>query len=596
MKKIIILSISALAMILLASACQKEEAYGYLQVGLNTIESAFEAKSVTAVPTSYNARRLYVEILDASGVIVKSTNDYANDAAFAGTIKLLPGKYTVNAHSYGWDGSDSGYDAPYYTGSANATVTAKELRSVNVVCTLANVKVTVNYDDSFKKYFKMATTNVKSLADEYISPRDFAMGSASKVAYFPEGDLALTLYVINFKNEYHAQLDTVRNVSAREHIKIVYKIAAAGTMGGVTVSVDDETRTYSFDIPIPRKPGISFECYDPKPWSNFADLKAEITGKTASFEVGKMDLQWKAASATNWNTISHSSLTKVNDDIYTYRLKGLTPNTLYQYRVHYAADDPVDSEPYEFKTGTQEALYNGGFEYWYTSGKIQYPDESGKSYWDTSNPGAANYIGSVTVQEKAFVHGGSSSALLQTQYAVIKLAAGSMYTGAYKGLIGTSGAKLDWGVPFKSKPTALKGYLSYTSGAIDRPTSAGTSAGAPGEGNADHCSIFCALLSEQLHVGGNASKDEYENSTKIDWWNDSRVIAYGELDKSTSSNGAWEPFNIDLSYNSNVSKPVAHILIVCSSSKWGDFFHGSTNSKLYLDDFELVYGDNPIIR
>lgn len=593
MKKIILLSISALAIILMASACQKEEVYGYLQVGLDTIESAFEAKSVTSVPGGYNARRLYVEILDASGVIVKSTNDYANDATFAGTIKLLPGKYTVNAHSYGWDGSDSGFDAPYYTGSASATVTAKELRSVNVVCTLANVKVTVNYDDSFKKYFKMATTNVESLADEYISPRDFAMGGASKVAYFPEGDLALTLYVINFKNEYHAQLDTVRNVSAREHIKIVYKIAAAGTMGGVTVSVDDQTRTYSFDIPIPRKPGISFECYDPKPWSNFADLKAEITGKTASFEVGKMDLQWKAASATSWNTISHSSLTKVNDDLYTYRLKGLTPSTKYQYRVHYAADDPVDSEPYTFTTGTEEALYNGGFEYWYTDGKIQYPDQSGVKYWNTSNPGSADYIGSVTVKETAKAHSGSSCAKLQTQYAVIKLAAGSLYTGDFKGLITTKGAKLDWGVPFTSRPTSLKGYFIYEAGSINRGSQPG---GAPDKGSNDHCSIFCALLTEQLHVGGNASSGEYENSTVINWQTDSRVIAYGELERNVSTaGGQWEAFEIPLEYHKTTAIP-SYMLIVCSSSKWGDFFYGSDESVLYLDDFEFVYGDNPTVK
>ena len=595
MKKIIILSISALALILMASACQKEEAYGYLQVDLNTLESTQEAKSVMAVPAGYNARRLYVEILDAAGKMVMKTDDYANDAAFSSTIKLLPGKYTVNAHSYGWDGSDSGYDVPYYAGSGIATVTAKELRSVKVVCTLANVKVTVSYDNSFKTYFKTASTNVKSLADEYIATRDFAMGATPKVAYFPEGDLALMLYVINFKNNNFAQLDTIRNVSAREHVKIVYKIAEAGTMGGVTVSVDDQTRTYNFDIPIPRKPGISFECYDPKPWSNFADLKAEITGKTASFEEGKMDLQWKAASATGWTTIPHNSLTKVSDDVYTYRLKGLSPKTSYQYRVHYAADDPVDSDPFTFKTGNQEALYNGGFEYWYTNGKIQYPDESGKSYWDTSNPGSASYIGSVTVKETSIKHSGSSCAKLQTEYAVIKLAAGSLYTGAYQGLIGTSGAKLDWGVPFSSRPTSLKGFLIYEAGNINRGSKP-SGVNAPASGSKDHCSIFCALLTQQLHVGGNASSGVYENSTVINWKKDSRVIAYGEFEKSSSStSGKWESFEIPLEYF-NVTKIPSYMLIVCSSSKWGDFFYGSDNSVLYLDDLEFVYGDNPKVK
>lgn len=584
----------AVALLCCAAGCRKEDAYGYLQVEMNTLESTVDTKAVTAVPGGYDARRLYVEILDASGAVIKSTNDYVNDSDFQGTIKLLPGTYTVNAHSYGWDGSDSGFDAPFFTGSAYATVAAKELRSVSLVCKMANVKVTVSYDNSFKTYFKSASTNVVGLAEEGITSRDFAMGSSSKAAYFPEGDLALRLYVINMKNNAFVQMDTIRNAVAREHIKINYKVAEAGTLGGVTVSVDDETRTYSFDIPIPRKPGISFECYDPKPWSNFADLKAEITGKTASFDVTKMAIQWKMKSASDWSVIPNASLTKVSEDIYTYKLTGLAPNTEYQYRVHYAADDPIDSDAFNFKTGGQETLYNGGFEYWYTSGKIQYPNQSGTSYWNTSNPGAADYIGSVTVQDTGFKHSGSSSAKLQTQWAVIKLAAGSMYTGDFKGLIGTKGAKLDWGVPFTSRPTSLKGYLSYSPGAINRGTKP-SGVGAADNGTNDHCSIFCALLSQQLHVGGNADKDEYENSTKINWQTDSRIIAYGELERSTSNNGQWEAFEIPLVYHST-SKIPTHLLIVCSSSKWGDFFYGSDTSVLYVDDFELVYGDNPSVQ
>ena len=574
------------------TACQKEDAYGYLQVGLNTLESTVDTKAVTPVPAGYDAKRLYVEIVDEHGSVVKCTNDYANDADFSGTIKLLPGDYTVNAHSYGWDGSDSGFDAPFYTGSTTASVAPKELRSVSLVCKMANVKVTVNYDNSFRTYFRSASTNVRGLADDSIVSRDFAMGSTSKAAYFPEGDLALMLYVINMRNTHFVQMDTVKDAVAREHIKINYKIAEAGTVGGVTVSVDDATRTYSFDIPIPRKPGISFECYDPKPWGNFADLKVEITGKTASFDVNKMDIQWKAKADADWTTIPNASLTKVNDEIYTYKLTGLTPNTAYQYRAHYAADDPIDSDAVTFTTGKQEALYNGGFEYWYKQGSTEYPDESGVTYWDTSNPGSADFGGSVTVQEKSFKHSGASCAKLQTKYLVIKLAAGSMYTGNFNGLIGTSGAKLDWGVPFTSRPTALKGYLSYSPGKINRGTKP---TGAAAKDENDHCSIFCALLTEQLHVGGNAEEGIYKKSTIINWQTDSRIIAYGELDRNTSSNGQWEAFEIPLVYHNTTEIPT-HMLIVCSSSKWGDFFYGSDSSVLYVDDFEFVYGNNPTIQ
>ena len=39
-----------------------------------------------------------------------------------------------------------------------------------------------------------------------------------------------------------------------------------------------------------------------------------------------------------------------------------------------------------------------------------------------------------------------------------------------------------------------------------------------------------------------------------------------------------------------------HILITAASSAYGDYFYGSDSSVLYLDDFELVYGDEPTVR
>jgi hypothetical protein len=72
------------------------------------------------------------------------------------------------------------------------------------------------------------------------------------------------------------------------------------------------------------------------------------------------------------------------------------------------------------------------------------------------------------------------------------------------------------------------------------------------------------------------------------------VVAYAELPISecVSTNGQWKEFNLQLKYRDLATKPT-HIIIVCSSSKYGDYFTGSDSSVLYLDDFELVYGDNP---
>jgi hypothetical protein len=84
-------------------------------------------------------------------------------------------------------------------------------------------------------------------------------------------------------------------------------------------------------------------------------------------------------------------------------------------------------------------------------------------------------------------------------------------------------------------------------------------------------------------------------TTGLDWENDPRVVAYGQMTQGTSSNGAWQELNIPLKYHSTTAKPT-HLLIVCSASKYGDYFYGSDSSVLHLDDFEMVYGDNPTVK
>lgn len=112
-------------------------------------------------------------------------------------------------------------------------------------------------------------------------------------------------------------------------------------------------------------------------------------------------------------------------------------------------------------------------------------------------------------------------------------------------------------------------------------------ADAPKSGELDHCQIYCTLLTEQLHVDNTKIEETFP---KYDG-TDSRVIAYGEKTvKETQSD--WTEFDIPLHYFNTTTKP-SYLLIVCSSSKYGDYFHGAgtsnSGSTLYLDDFELTY-------
>ena len=172
---------------------------------------------------------------------------------------------------------------------------------------------------------------------------------------------------------------------------------------------------------------------------------------------------------------------------------------------------------------------------------------------------------------------------------VIKLAAASLFTGEFHGLIGTNGAKLKWGVPFTSRPSALKGYYNFKGGAVNRAKT--TEAGAPAKGERDAFQIFCAMLTEPLLVGGNVESGDYKKSTAIDWENDPRIIAYGQMTQyDDSPAGTWQELNIPLTYHSTTQQP-AYMLIVVSANKWGDYFHGCDSNVLYVDDFSFDYAE-----
>lgn len=67
------------------------------------------------------------------------------------------------------------------------------------------------------------------------------------------------------------------------------------------------------------------------------------------------------------------------------------------------------------------------------------------------------------------------------------------------------------------------------------------------------------------------------------------VVAYGELvfDRSVPE---WQEFTIKLDYRATDIVPT-HIVLVCSASRYGDYYTGSRNSILWVDDFELVYDE-----
>jgi hypothetical protein len=202
----------------------------------------------------------------------------------------------------------------------------------------------------------------------------------------------------------------------------------------------------------------------------------------------------------------------------------------------------------------------------------------------------------VTTPEESIVHtAGGKAAKLQSIYKV-KFAAASLYTGNFNSLSGTDGAKIDFGRPFTARPTQLKGWYKYSTGAIDYCGS-GQPAGTVSKGDTDLWSAYIVLTTGRYQLDNtNMSGTSKDFNALLNDENDTFVVAYGALaDSKCVAASDWTQFTVDLKYKNLVTKPT-HIIIVFSASKYGDYFTGSTSSLLYLDDLELVYGQPTLIK
>ena len=584
--------------------CQMEEAWNAQGMGYLVIHAIPYAGVTTksSVPENYNPTQLQVEIRNAANELVKSTDNYEKN--WKGTrIDLPAGNYTITASSAGFDGQASGFDIPYYVGTQPVTVTNRQEVQTDVVCRLANVKVSVAFDATFQSAFKSAQVTIASKVSG-IAAQVVRMGTTSPAIYLPEGNFTAKVELTNKANQTHSLTREFTDVKARDHFQLNYKVTEQGN-ASITVEADSKEQLFSFTFNVSKQVVPSLGVKMPNTWSTFAYLEGEVTSFTGTMDPAGMTFEWKRPEETQWTSLPAQQ----NGQSYTQKLTGLTPGTNYQYRMSYTkGEESYTSEALTFSTETQTTLPNGKLDDWYKNDKTWYAIsaadyQSGNRFWDSSNPGSTTGAGALinvnpTTGNSSVVHTpGGQSAQFKSQYlsamGIGKFAAASLYAGQFMNLVGTSGAKLRFGQPFTARPTQLRGWAQYAGVSIDYKGE-NQPAGTVNKGDPDLWSAYIALV--DLGSADGIYVDNTNMSTFPNYDTDERVVAYGALPDSECGNTTdWKQFTIDLVYRSLTRKPT-HIIIVLSSSKHGDYFTGGNGSLLYLDDLELVYGDNPITK
>lgn len=582
-------------------SCQNEE-LGQNAIGYLRLEVGTDKTTQTRAEDEYNPKQIAVKIVNSAGKTVEETDDWTT---WTEAIELPVGTYTIEASSAGFDGKTAGWDKPYYAAKETVDIKMNTNTSKEIVCKLANVLVTVEFSDDFRAAFQSAVVGVsdKSNSDNKVT---FEMRRASETgkAYFPVTDLISNLTVSNYKGELHSKKDTITGIKAQENVILRYRIASSGS-SNIGVTVDDATKTYTYTIGVPVT-ATSTLVASANAWSSFAYLTAEVPSFADIFDQSKLEFQYKTADAAEWTKVSTDITVEEKDKKFSTKLTGLTPATDYQYRLYYndGTEEGITSETVNFTTEAQTPLPNGNLDSWYKSGKTWYPVTENDykvsgSFWDSSNPGTTTGAGALvnknpTQGNSTTVHtSGGQSAELKSQYAsafgIGKFAAASLYTGKFNSLVGTNGAKIDFGQSFVSRPTALHGWFHYTSGKIDYRGD-NTPEGLGEKGSDDFCSIYIALSKKQKQV------DNTKTETFLDLENDTDIIAYGQLsDAEAVTTNGWKEFTLNFKYKTLEPLDTYYLIIVFSASKYGDYFTGSTNSVMYVDDLELVYGDTPVM-
>ena len=307
-------------------------------------------------------------------------------------------------------------------------------------------------------------------------------------------------------------------------------------------------------------------------WCRYADVFATFDGK------GEPSVEWRRAGDPDWTVCDSVKVEGV--EIHGV-ITGLKEGSEYQARVVCAGKE---SAVEGFRTDREKQLYNMNFDEWSLSGKIwrPFPADAGedKLIWDSANKATANFLGSITTPVEDFVAvpgPGKKAAKLESTYAVVKFAAGNLFTGQFVSLKGL-GADLAWGIPFDTKPKALHGYYCYKPAIIDEYYDA-DHAYLKGKNDIGQIQVILTDWPGQFHV---LSAEE----VFVDVANDPAIIAYVNFETSEENDG-WVEFTLPLEYRSY--RTPKYIVVVAASSRYGDFYTGGKGSALYLDEFSFVY-------
>ncbi len=324
-------------------------------------------------------------------------------------------------------------------------------------------------------------------------------------------------------------------------------------------------------------------------WAAHATVHADVD-ETEYKDPSAIVFDYQSVGASSWKSVKAD---RDSEGAYSALLSGLEPATPYTYRLRIA--DETIGDPMTFTTSAAPAVPNGGFENTTPAGSYQEFYGSGESpWWGSGNSASASYGFVICKPDANDKKEGNQSACLQSCNALVKFAAGNLFSGYFGGLVGIKGGKVYFGRPFTGRPSALKLWVKYSGGIMDLVDNmpAGVSLKKGSTPDIGRVQIALGTWNNRIY-GGTAEcpilVNTTDESTFVDYATDASTIAYGDLQMPTGSEySTWKEITIPIVYRDMKTMPT-HIVISCASSMYGDYFSGCSTSKLWVDDMRLLY-------
>lgn len=324
-----------------------------------------------------------------------------------------------------------------------------------------------------------------------------------------------------------------------------------------------------------------------------------LTFTLADEYTGTPGIEYSKANEDNWTFVAASlpsgkpkyGRTRATTK-YKMTINGLEAGTAYKYRA--CCGDYRSTDIMTFTTESKYIIPYADMEIWnaFTIAGVdncKLPGTAADEFWGNGNPGSMKMSVSLTQESEDMKKSGKYSAKLRSQFVGLggiagKFAAGNLFAGTYVETQGTDG-HLKFGRPYNgSHPKALKVWVNYRPGTVEK-----TASEAPEivKGGLDIGQIYVALTTQPIEIFTKKSNRKLFNK------DDAEVLAYGQytFDKvNYGPDGQLQELVIPIEYYEKAKTQTStHIVIVCSASKFGDYFCGGEGSTMYLDDFELIY-------